>query len=50
MTLRVLVAPDADMWQVLAMDDAAGSADACVAEPMRVVVAQARVAPQMRSR
>lgn len=50
MTLRVLVAPDADMWQVLAMGDTAGSAGACGARPTRVVVAQARVAPQMRSR
>ena len=48
MTEEVLVSIKG--MQVLAMDDAAGSADACVAGPMRVVVAQARVAPQMRSR
>ena len=48
-SLRSLVPPSAGMT-VLATVDVCGSADACVAGPMRAVVAQARVAPQMRSR
>lgn len=47
-SLRPLVPPGAGMTVVLATVDVCGSADACVAGPMRAVVAQARVAPQMR--